>query len=654
MGHNTVTKSHEGKIVRRKAAVVLAFSFILGLLPGFTTAQDVSTPEGRTAWVIDQRRGESIPPNAKFGTAAALARLALNPDDAGVIYSITHYYDNVPAGSNAEQFTYAGVAWVLGKYWDKFTPAQRDHLKARLKGFNDLLSHGTENHAIMKGAAAYLFAQYWPNETGWMRGTHTSAQLGETARRQMLAVMRSLYDRGYEENLSHNYMPVHLYPYYALYDCATDPEMKSAANAALHFHVANAAANHFEGVTIPPANRDYPTTTWNTYTDEPGPHHSGHLIHWFYWADAQNWTPAKIDRGDSNFVVYAALSSWRPPAVIGSLARGQTVPYELTASAPSFGHAGVSPGFWGTGTPGECVRYVYRDKLYAMGSGFFQYYPDEYYVDYTAFRLLYKSPDRYNFIECYHPYWRSNDRTWRGLNSPFEQWAQHKGMAIALFNIPTADPWVGRGRNTIDWGATRNEYSKNLIKEALIRYPKSIDQKTEANGWIFLREGDVYIAIRPLKVYTIDTNYTQAGPFDVVVSPGAKNAVIFDIATKEKFATFQAFQRAVAQNPPVVDWNRLTVTYKNVKGDNLTAKWNPPKYNGPGAKENDPKAERVQVRPDITVNGAVVPIDTDFINGSAQMKSPSVELINRVLRVRTPVGRFEVDWRGAVPRFSNQ
>ena len=34
--------------------------------------------------------------------------------------------------------------------------------------------------------------------------------------------------------------------------------MKSAADAALHFHVANMAANHFEGVTIPPANRDYP------------------------------------------------------------------------------------------------------------------------------------------------------------------------------------------------------------------------------------------------------------------------------------------------------------------------------------------------------------------------------------------------------------
>ena len=198
--------------------------------------------ESRTAWVIEQRRGENMDFNAKFGAAAALARLALNPNDAEVIDRITHFYDRVPAGRNGEQFTYPGVAWVLGKHWKKFTPAQRDHLKTRLKEFSDLLGHGTENHAIMKCAAAYLFAQYWPNETGWVRGTKTSAEVEATARERLLAVMKSLYDKSYEENLSHNYAPVHLYPYYALYDCATDPEVKAAADAAIHFHVLNLAA----------------------------------------------------------------------------------------------------------------------------------------------------------------------------------------------------------------------------------------------------------------------------------------------------------------------------------------------------------------------------------------------------------------------------
>ena len=148
--------------------------------------------------------------------------------------------------------------------------------------------------------------------------------------------------------------------------------------------------------------------------------------------------------------VYAALSSWRPPAAIESLARGQTVPYELTASAAADSATGESAGLGNRRRRSACATSTATSST-PWGAGFFQYYPDEFYVDYTAFRLIYKSPDRFNFIECYHPYWRSNDRTWRGINSPFMQWAQHKGTAIALFNIPTADPWVGRGR--ADWQA---------------------------------------------------------------------------------------------------------------------------------------------------------------------------------------------------------
>jgi len=622
------------QFLRQTAAASMAPGLIASLLPGLAAAQDLSTMEARAAWLIEQRRGESINPNAKFGAAVALARLALNPDDAEVIDRITHFYDKVPEESNGQQFSYPGVAWVLGKHRDKFTPAQRDDLKARIKGFDDLLGHGTENHAIMKCVAAYLFAQYWPDEPGWVRGTKTSEEVMETARGRLLSIMRSLYDKSYEENLSTNYGAVHLFPYYALYHCATDPEIKGAANAAIHFHVANLAANHFEGVIVPPYNRGVMQS--NTF-----PGISLQMICWLYWGEVTNLLPRLDD-----YALYAALSSWRPPAAINSIAQGQTVPYELTASAASFGHSGVSPGFWGTGTPGECVRYVYRDKLYAMGSGFFQYYPEELYHTYYAFGLIYKSPDKYNYIECYHPYWRGNTREWNGLNSPFMQMAQHKGMAITLFNIPTADPWAGRGRG--DFQAKRDAHFKNLIQEALVRYPKSIDQKTEANGWIFLREGDVNIAIRPLKAYALDANYKPAGgEFDVVRSAFAQTGFVFDIATKEEFATFEAFQTAVNQNPPIVDWDQLSVTYKNVKGDTLTATWNPPRY-------DVPRGERVLVRPNIAVNGAAVPIDSDFLNGRAVMKSPSVELVNRVLRLRTSAGHLEVDWRGMVPKFSNQ
>ncbi len=61
------------RFVGQTAAVLLASGLVASLLPDFAAAQDLSTREKR-------------------------------------------------------------AAWVLGKCWDKFTPAGRDHLKARLKG----------------------------------------------------------------------------------------------------------------------------------------------------------------------------------------------------------------------------------------------------------------------------------------------------------------------------------------------------------------------------------------------------------------------------------------------------------------------------------------------------------------------------------------
>jgi hypothetical protein len=369
--------TNQNQWIRRTVAVLLACGLIVCLLPGTAAAQDWSTQEARAAWLIEQYRGESIGQNIKFAPVPALARLKLNPNDAAAISSIANFYDNVPAGRNGEQFTYYGVAWVLGKYWDKFTPAQRDHLKARLKGFSDLLTHGTENHAIMKCVAAYLFAQYWPNESGWLRGTKTSAEVMETARGRLLSVVKGLYDAGYAENLSNAYLPVHIYPWHALYECATDPEIKSVADAALHYHLANAAANHFEGVGITPANRDHSGNTLNAHSMRVID--SMHWIHWLYWFDAQNFTPIKKDDVP---IGYAAVSSWKPPAAINSLARGETAPYELTSSARGWiAYWGVTDPASLMGQPGEFVRYVYRDKLYAMGSGFVRYQPGSYYEE---------------------------------------------------------------------------------------------------------------------------------------------------------------------------------------------------------------------------------------------------------------------------------
>jgi len=80
--------------VRQIAAVLTACGLIVSLLAGLAAAQDLSTVEGRAAWLTEQFRGAPIDSNATFAAVTAMARLAQNADAAEVISSITQFYAN--------------------------------------------------------------------------------------------------------------------------------------------------------------------------------------------------------------------------------------------------------------------------------------------------------------------------------------------------------------------------------------------------------------------------------------------------------------------------------------------------------------------------------------------------------------------------------
>jgi uncharacterized repeat protein (TIGR02543 family) len=642
--------------------ITLLLVALAAWMPEAAKAQVNPDIDGRAKSAMDAFKAYSAEgQNARTGSLAAAARLkANNGNDQAMINYIASYYDNRSPGQPGYWPSLSSVAWVVGKYRDKFTPAQLENLKNRVKGLSNLASSGTENHTLNYQVAGYLFAQHWPNESGWFGG-RTSAQLMSTTRGNLMNIMNSLYSKGYNEDLSTTYVATHLSPYYILYDCATDPQVKNAASAAITFHVSHIASTHFEGVVVPPFNRQnapqfnqHNGGGWNPVLQ---------WIYWLYWGEVQNRVPTTSHfrtNHENRWFIHAALSDWRPPAAVNSLAFGRTVPYELASTKPNFQH-------FGAGGAGEYLRYVYRDSLYAMGSGSMRFRPNGYHLDYSMFGLIYKSGDTFNYIDVHHDYWRSNNRIWTGA-SPFIQMAQHKSTSIVLFNIPATDPWSDRGPE--EYRSLRSNHFNNLIREGLARYPKSIDEKVEANGWIFLREGDVYIAIRPLNSYTIDPNYstnmTKPGDhldnivnavaqYNVVRSPHAKTGFVFDVGTKGQFASFQAFQTAVRQNPITVDLNALSVTYRNVEGNTLRSTWRAPvpDYKDVPVSYNQNVGAQVWIRPDFTVNGTNVPIDSDFTGARAVIKSPSIQLVNRVLRLTTPDGNLTADWSGSNPVFSN-
>jgi autotransporter-associated beta strand protein len=617
--------------------------------------------EARAAWMIGTYRGVTIggpsAPNGttgqKFGWADVLARLALDPDDP---VPIQRFVELMTTGNINGAFMPAGAGWILTKYWDRFTPFQRDSLiLPRLKNLGNLLSHGTENHFLIRYAGAHLFAQLWPDEKGWydtiQKKSISSAELSQITKDRLLTTLRSYYDKGYSEHLSPNYLPVHFYPLHALYTCATDPEVKAAANAALTYHVAEMAANFFGGATIAPYNRPAPqqisdpqkNTALNTHVK---------AVYWLYWAELMNTASTDTATFPSagstaaggeakHFAVATALSDWRPPALLTELARGDGIlPFTLHSAAPNFGE-------FARGEPAHVSRTVYRDPRFAVGSGNFTTWIDNVIPgqgrglsERAGFEIVYKTADVQNSIVVHHPYWRTNadQYKWLSQSSPFQQNVQREGTVISLFDIPQSDPFAGRTRS--DWEAFRDENFDSLIQQAWIRYPKAADEVVEAGGWIMLREGETYVAIRPWNGYVRDTS--EFSDMTVARSPGPRNAVIVDVATVDQFPTFAAFRNAVLAAPLTVDLAVPSVTYTNVKGDTITARFNVSDYS----------AKVIQSFPSATVNGvAQVMRDPDFVNARAVIKSDPLSVIGRVLTVNVPAGRMTVDWRNRMPAF---
>jgi hypothetical protein len=608
----------------------------------------------------------SRPVNNRTGWATVIARLARNPNDAVALKDFVDFFKIADSGGKAIEgaFFPTGGAWVIQKYWDKFTPSERDLMLKVLQNLLNLLSHGTENHFFIRYTGAYVFTQIWPNATGWtdfvewqrdnsglalgnVKYKKTSAQFAAIVKSRLLSVLKTFYSKGFYENRSTNYQVLNITALHGLYTLVNDPQLKAAANAALTYVYTTLATSFFEGTTLASHARPWPdrrgeqqqNTIMNTFVQ---------FSSWLEWAELMNMpstTSASFPhRGQEarEWMVIPALSDWRPPALLASIAKGTGIlPLTVRSVHPRFGE-------FATGRAADSTSTVHRESRFAISSAVYRYRIRNAVEERSGLEIVYKTRDKENTIVCHHPYWyaggtydsRYQSSAWLSRSSPFQQNAQHESTIISLFNIPNADPFKGRTRS--DWEQYRKNFFDNLIKQAWIRYPKTIDEEVRTNNWIFLREGETYIAIRPWGSYTTDSS--EFTDLTVVKSNGAKNAVIMDVATIEQFATFAQFRTAVLAAPLTVDLSgNPRVTYRNVKGKTLVAQFVGDNYS----------KDEISSIPTLSVNGASQQLaDPDFDAARAVVKSGPISLVDNVLRINIPAGNLTVDWSGSTPIFN--
>ncbi|WFB37838.1 hypothetical protein P3T73_08720 [Kiritimatiellota bacterium B12222] len=600
----------------------------------------------RKQWLISCfNEVEDISENPKIGMPEALAKLVLSHgtdeealDYASKVMDFTSRFDRGDAYGSI--FTYPALAQFLYLFGDQLNESQTEHLKTSLTfRARDLLGHGTENHAAMRIASGYLFAQYFPDETWRDEGgnSYTSAQIMADTKKKLLERGKGFYRAGNNEVLSPTYAIVNIYPMLNLVDYAKDPEVQAAAEAMVLYHVAYLALNDFEGHLMPPYNREnVPQDRFNPTRTREYRAPTLHLL-WLWFGHNQVVPEDFTISIEPAYALFLALSNWQPPTSLVRVAQGENAPYATRSSIPFF-------GYWGNSVPHETYRMVWRDTQFAIGTGVQRFAPDEFYLDYSMFAIAWSSANRFNYLECMHPYWRSNlgeDYWMKGKHSPFQQSFVYKNTAITLFDIPQEDPWAGVGVQQ-RWPEERNQHTDNLIALGQCRFPKSVDEVVKTNDWYFLREGEVYIGIRVLKPgHAYLTTLTGGGldDFNVIKSRERKTGFVFELGSAETHTSFEAFRTALLKNKPEVDWEAMEVSYTNSYGDKIHM-----------VQQRKPSKENpkyVWLLPEVEVN------DTPFtFTDWPLMESPDILMKDSILRIGNGKNQIVVNWTGELPSIT--
>ncbi|GAB4057313.1 hypothetical protein GCM10028811_03530 [Uliginosibacterium sediminicola] len=286
-------------------------------------------------------------------------------------------------------------------------------------------------------------------------------------------------------------------------------------------------------------------------------------ILWYYYGEPKGFENRDFRSGEPFYAAMLALSKWRPPAAIRGISSGSG--YRIRYNTPRF-------GVWDALTPIE----IYGDSLigdeFAIGTGNLNFQPAGYSGHIQTFAILLKSDKPYNQIECYHPFWKSNqgEDAWStDRSSPFQQMYRYdESSVVMLFDIPDKDPWPLNKDNRF-W-KDRDQHANDLLKVAACRVSRSFDEVVFDGQWVFVRQGDVYVAMASLNgKYEIDeAKSSLLRDFYSIKIRQARSALFFRVERRKTDADFNDFKSRMKSSPlPVFDASVGSVLVHEMTGD---------------------------------------------------------------------------------------
>jgi hypothetical protein len=523
--------------------------------------QIVESIDNQAASLIESKAGYSDRKNEllnratkSWGLHSAIAKLWINSDIEAANKKVIEYA-NMDVGSNSENTGYWAAPDLLRIYYifrnesnyqfGKFAALIDEETELAIESYLERFLEGSETGENYENAEVIDFTKGWISENHMAVKTQTYLLASKILGRideynKWKDYWNRLLDywskNGFMEIASGCYQIRTLGPILNVYDFVSDPIVKKKAEMILDWHWAEWAQENINGIRGGGKIREY--TDYASWGELDSLYESAYVL----------FGVGRLTGKFNKYTIFSATTEYYPPDVVIDLAvdivgRYSYEIYQRRLSAYS------SP------LTSNCRRYVYVTPEYILG-GFQSDANKEYEPWGAGFYwegqklwegiIFNTSPDARIFFE--------------ELYSPSETFLYKNILIISDFSFDWDDP---------------NKWAPHHDAKAV--FPDTVlDEIVEDSGWIFVKEGDVYVAYKPLGGYTLGTLYAGENYIGkTVINNEEESPAILEVGLKSDYNNdFNKFMNDIKDNSLTLINGCLN--YTTCKNDSITY------FTGPG------------------------------------------------------------------------
>jgi len=373
-----------------------------------------------------------------------------------------------------------------------------------------------------------------------------------------------------------------------IYNFAEDPILRKKAGMVLDLDFADYAQQKLNNIWGGAKSRSYPMDSYDGYDDPMT--NFGNLLFGRYPVRPKN-------------ILGLATSGYQPPPVVQSLATNRFArgSFAYVTRRPGVGNPGWdSNKNWLVSTTKSILNYTYVTPDYIMGTA--ELDPADTYIG------------------------PSSQNRWQGILFSTGTGDRIYPQAAPSSVTKTMNPFISvQNKNVL---ITRKQ--GYTTQPTVVYFPASLDSLTEQSGWLFVKEGSAYLAVRPAEGTYRWLNVAKNKATDInarfIALSSVASPIIFEAARAQQYTSLAAFKADILDNTRTYAGGVLRYTSANGTALTFYATNTTPRINGipidysPAAVFNSPYMQSVWNSGKVTITKGSRSASYDFSNPANPVK----------------------------------